>query len=168
MLIDDIIRLSSLDEGCDMPFEDVDLYGIAADVVEELKDIAAAKNINVTLMGETVEIKSVRRLLTEIIFNLCDNAIKYNKDGGTVEVFIKKQEKSAVIAVKDSGIGIPVEHQERIFERFYRVDKSRSKESGGTGLGLSIVKHAVQYLHGRIELDSAIGEGTTIKIFFVL
>ncbi|MCM1048509.1 MAG: ATP-binding protein [Clostridiales bacterium] len=168
MLIDDIIRLSSLDEGCDMLFEDVELYGIAADVVEELKDIAAAKSINVTLMGETVEIKSVRRLLTEIIFNLCDNAIKYNKDGGTVEVFIKKQEKSAVIVVKDSGIGIPVEHQERIFERFYRVDKSRSKESGGTGLGLSIVKHAVQYLHGRIELDSAIGEGTTIKIFFVL
>lgn len=166
-LIDDIIRLSQLDEGCDMPFEDVDLYEIATDVTTRLVDIAAAKDIEITVTGGMVKVKSVRRLLTEIIFNLCDNAIKYNKDGGTVEVSINKQGNFAVISVKDSGIGIPPEHQARIFERFYRVDKSRSKESGGTGLGLSIVKHAVQYLNGKIDLQSSLGQGTTIQIFFL-
>ncbi len=164
-LIDDIIRLSQLDEGCDMPFEDVDLYEAATDVTAGLVDIAAAKDVEIIVTGGTVKIKSVRRLLTEIIFNLCDNAIKYNKDSGTVEVSINRQGNFAVISVKDSGIGIPPEHQARIFERFYRVDKSRSKESGGTGLGLSIVKHAVQYLNGKINLQSSPGEGTTIQIF---
>lgn len=104
--------------------------------------------------------------MTEIIFNLCDNAIKYNKNGGRVEVVISRQENNVVIAVKDSGIGIPPEHQARIFERFYRVDKSRSKESGGTGLGLSIVKHAVQYLNGNIDLQSSPGQGTRIQVSF--
>ena len=165
-LIDDIIRLSQLDEGCDMPFENVDLCEIASEVMAGLADIAAAKDIEVALIGKKVYIKSVRRLLTEIIFNLCDNAIKYNKNGGTVEVAISSQENSASITVKDSGIGIPPEHQARIFERFYRVDKSRSKESGGTGLGLSIVKHAVQYLNGKIELQSSLGQGTVIQIIF--
>lgn len=165
-LIDDIIRLSSLDEGCDMPFENVDLYEIASEVTAELADTAAAKEVAVTLTGESVRIKSVRRLLSEILFNLCDNAIKYNKDGGTVEVSVGRQENRAVISVKDSGIGISPEHQTRIFERFYRVDKSRSKESGGTGLGLSIVKHAVQYLDGNIDLQSSLGEGTVIQITF--
>lgn len=165
-LIDDIIRLSRLDEGCDIPFENVDLYEAASDVLAELADMAAAKDIEVTLTGETVRIESVRRLLTEIIFNLCDNAIKYNKDGGTVEVSVSRQENKAVISVKDSGIGIPPEHQTKIFERFYRVDKSRSKESGGTGLGLSIVKHAVQYLNGKIDLKSTPGEGTLIQVSF--
>ncbi len=166
-LIDDIIRLSKLDEGADMPFENVDLYEVANDVVVELENTAAAKDIKVTVTGETVNVKSVRRLLTEIIFNLCDNAIKYNKEGGTVEISVNRQEDSAVISVKDSGIGIPPEHQTRIFERFYRVDKSRSKESGGTGLGLSIVKHAVQYLNGKIDLQSKPGEGTVIQISFL-
>jgi len=165
-LIDDIIRLSQLDEGCDMPFENVDLYEVAVDVTTRLTDIAAAKGIAITVTGGTVKIKSVRRLITEIIFNLCDNAIKYNEDGGMVEVSINRQEDLAVISVKDSGIGIPLEHQTRIFERFYRVDKSRSKESGGTGLGLSIVKHAVQYLNGKIDLQSSLGQGTVIQIFF--
>ena len=165
-LIDDIIRLSRLDEGCDMPFENVDLYEVASEVMAGLADIAAAKDIEVVLTGEKGCIKSVRRLLTEIIFNLCDNAIKYNKNGGTVEVAISSQENSASITVKDSGIGIPPEHQARIFERFYRVDKSRSKESGGTGLGLSIVKHAVQYLNGKIDLQSSLGQGTVIQITF--
>ncbi|MCM1185801.1 MAG: ATP-binding protein [Lachnoclostridium sp.] len=165
-LIDDIIRLSKLDEGCDMPFEDVDLYEIATDTAAELNEIAAAKNVEITVTGGTVKIKSVRRLLTEILFNLCDNAVKYNTQGGTVIVSITEQEKLVVISVKDSGIGIPPEHQARIFERFYRVDKSRSKESGGTGLGLSIVKHAVQYLNGRIDLKSSPGEGTLIQISF--
>ena len=165
-LIDDIIRLSRLDEGCDMPFENVDLYEVAADVTAGLTGTAAAKNVEIILTGETVKVKGVQRLLTEIVFNLCDNAIKYNKDGGTVEVSIGRQETKAVITVKDSGIGIPPEHQTRIFERFYRVDKSRSKESGGTGLGLSIVKHAVQYLNGKIDLQSRPGEGTTIQVSF--
>ena len=149
-----------------MPFENVDLYEVASEVMAGLADIAAAKDIEVALTGKKVYIKSVRRLLTEIIFNLCDNAIKYNKNGGTVEVAISSQENSASITVKDSGIGIPPEHQARIFERFYRVDKSRSKESGGTGLGLSIVKHAVQYLNGKIELQSSLGQGTVIQIIF--
>ena len=163
-LIDDIIRLSSLDERCDMPFEQVDLYEAASDVMAGLADIAAAKEIEMTLTGEKVSVKSVRRLLTEIIFNLCDNAIKYNQIGGRVEVAISRRENEAVIAVEDSGIGIPPEHQARIFERFYRVDKSRSKESGGTGLGLSIVKHAVQYLNGEIDLQSSPGQGTLIRV----
>lgn len=149
-----------------MPFENVDLCEIASEVMAGLADIAAAKDIEVALTGKKVYIKSVRRLLTEIVFNLCDNAIKYNKNGGTVEVAISSQENSASITVKDSGIGIPPEHQARIFERFYRVDKSRSKESGGTGLGLSIVKHAVQYLNGKIELQSSLGQGTVIQIIF--
>ena len=166
ILIDDIIRLSQLDEECDLPFENVDLYEAASDVTAGLADLAASKDVEVTLTGESVRVKSVRRLLTEIIFNLCDNAIKYNKNGGTVEVFVGRQENLAVISVKDSGIGIPPEHQMRIFERFYRVDKSRSKESGGTGLGLSIVKHAVQYLNGKIDLHSSPGEGTVIQISF--
>lgn len=165
-LIDDIIRLSRLDEGCDIPFERVDLYEVARETAAGLADIAAAKEIEMTVTGEPVSIQSVRQLLAEILFNLCDNAVKYNKDKGTVEVSVGRQEGCAVISVKDSGIGIPPEHQARIFERFYRVDKSRSKESGGTGLGLSIVKHAVQYLDGKIDLLSSPGEGTVIRIYF--
>ncbi len=164
-LIDDIIRLSRLDEGYDVPFENVDIYKVAVEVAAWLENTAAEKNIKVIVTGENINIISVRQLLTEIIFNLCDNAIKYNTDGGTVEVSIEKQRNYAVITVKDSGIGIPPEHQERVFERFYRVDKSRSRESGGTGLGLSIVKHAVQYLNGKIDLRSNSGEGTIIRVF---
>ncbi|MCM1101393.1 MAG: ATP-binding protein [Clostridium sp.] len=165
-LIDDIIRLSRLDEGSDMPFESVDLYEIAAETVEGLSDIAAAKDVKMTLTGETVRIKGVSRLLTETLCNLCDNAVKYNKDGGTVEVSVNRQGNDALVSVRDSGIGIPHEHQARVFERFYRVDKSRSKESGGTGLGLSIVKHAVQYMDGRIDLQSSPGEGTVVSLTF--
>lgn len=165
-LIEDIIRLSRLDEGDEMPLEDVDLYEAAAEVVEELDDTAKAANVKMTITGERVNVKGVRRLLTETIFNLCDNAIKYNKDGGTVEVTVEKRGEQAVISVKDSGIGISPEHQARVFERFYRVDKSRSKESGGTGLGLSIVKHAVQYMNGKIDLHSTPGEGTEIQVSF--
>lgn len=165
-VIDDIIRLSRLDEGGEMPFEDVDLYEVAAEVAAGLENTAEARNVKIFVTGETVIIKGVRRLLAEIIFNLCDNSIKYNKDGGTVEVSVARQGDDAVVSVKDSGIGIPPEHQARVFERFYRVDKSRSKESGGTGLGLSIVKHAVQYLNGRIDLQSSPGEGTVIQVSF--
>ncbi|MBD5543700.1 MAG: two-component sensor histidine kinase [Lachnospiraceae bacterium] len=136
-LIDDIIRLSRLDEGSEMPFETVDLYEVAAEVAVGLANTAAARNVEFTVTGENVDVKGVRRLFTEIIFNLCDNAIKYNKDGGKVEVSVIRQKSDAVVSVKDTGIGISPEHQTRVFERFYRVDKSRSKESGGTGLGLS-------------------------------
>ena len=164
-LTDDIIRLSRLDEGGDMPFETVDLYELAEETVARLSDLADARGIKMTVAGEALRIQSVRQLLTEILFNLCDNAIKYNQDGGTVEVSVRRQNGGAAVCVRDSGIGIPPEHQARIFERFYRVDKSRSKESGGTGLGLSIVKHAVQYLHGRIDLQSAPGEGTAVTVW---
>ena len=166
ILIEDIIRLSQLDEGSEMPFENVDLYEVATEVVAGLTNTAAIKDIKITVTGENINIKGIRRLLTEIIFNLCDNSIKYNKEGGIVEVSVNRQESNAVVSVKDSGIGISLEHQTRIFERFYRVDKSRSKELGGTGLGLSIVKHAVQYLNGKIDLQSSPGEGTTIQISF--
>lgn len=167
-LIEDIIRLSRLDEGSEMPFEDVDLYEAAKETVAELQTAAAAENIKVTVSGERVRVRAVRQLVGEILFNLCDNAIKYNKKGGTVEIITGREENMAVISVKDSGIGIPPEYQARVFERFYRVDKSRSKESGGTGLGLSIVKHAVQYLHGSIDLRSTPGEGTVIRVWFRL
>ncbi len=165
-LIDDIIRLSQLDEKADMPYENVNLYEIATEVVNTLHDTAAAKNVQLDLKGENVYITGVKRLVWEILYNLCDNAIKYNVDGGSAEISVKEQENSAVIAVRDTGIGIPPEHQSRVFERFYRVDKSHSKESGGTGLGLSIVKHAVQYMDGKISLQSKPGKGTEISIFF--
>ena len=108
----------------------------------------------------------VRRYLYEIIYNLCDNAIRYNKDGGKVMIDLKNKGSNIVLSVSDTGIGIPVEHQNRIFERFYRVDKSHSKETGGTGLGLSIVKHAVAYHGGTIKLESKVGEGTIITVEF--
>lgn len=165
-LVEDIIRLSRLDEGEDMSFEDVDLYEVAAEAAAGLANLAAARNVHLTVTGESVHVTGVRRLFAEIIGNLCDNSIKYNQDGGTVEVAVNRHGNGAVVFVKDTGIGIPPEHQQRVFERFYRVDKSRSKESGGTGLGLSIVKHAVQYLNGKIDLQSSPGEGTVIRITF--
>ena len=167
-LIEDIIRLSQLDEGSELPFEVCDLTEIAREVTESLADAADQRKISLTFSGEPFGLCSVKRLLAEICYNLCDNAIKYNREGGQVMVSVSRVGEEAVLAVKDTGIGIPPEHQERVFERFYRVDKSHSKESGGTGLGLSIVKHAVQDLGGRIELDSTPGEGTEIKVYLPL
>lgn len=164
-LIDDIIRLSQLDEGGEMPEEEVDVYSAAKDNLSSLEGKAAEKNISLNIDGEHIVIHCVKRLLDEIIYNLCDNAIKYNKENGSVNVSVTREENRSVITVADTGIGIPAEHRDRVFERFYRVDKSHSKESGGTGLGLSIVKHAVMYLGGEITLASKIGEGTTIKVF---
>ena len=163
-LIDDIIRLSQLDEAEDLPREDVDLYELAGIQIDLLASIAADKGIALKLSGESFTISGVRRLLQEIIYNLCENAIKYNIDGGRVDVSIENNSGEAVIKVSDTGIGIPPEHQARVFERFYRVDKSHSKETGGTGLGLSIVKHAVQYMNGSIHLESKVGEGTTVTV----
>ena len=165
-LISDIIRLSQLDEGEEMPRESVDLYDEAAEAEENLRTAAEEKGVKLSLTGEGAEISGVRRLVYEIIYNLCDNAIKYNRPGGRVEVRVTQSESEAAVTVADTGIGIAPEDQARVFERFYRADKSRSKESGGTGLGLSIVKHAVQYHHGSIDLKSNPGEGTTIKVTF--
>ena len=163
-LIDDIIRLSQLDEGDEMPRETVDLLTLSQEAADDLKTAAAEKNIAIAVEGGSETIGGVRRLLYEVIYNLCDNAIKYNVEGGSVKVSVGERDGKAFVSVADTGIGIAPEHQSRIFERFYRVDKSHSKASGGTGLGLSIVKHAVQYHHGTVELHSEEGKGTTICI----
>ena len=161
-LINDVIRLSQLDESGEFPKESVDLYQVSSQVLQSLLPSADKKNVTVELLGENTIIPGIRQLAYELIYNLCDNAIRYNKDGGKVTVTIGKDS----VTVKDTGIGIPKEHQARIFERFYRVDKSHSRETGGTGLGLSIAKHAAQRLNARIELDSTIGMGTEVRVSF--
>ena len=165
-LIEDIIRLSQLDEGGELPFEPVDLKKLAEEASASLASAAAEKQVTIRVHGDDRQITTVRRLASEIIYNLCDNAVKYNREGGSVDVTIDGTAHGAVVTVQDTGIGIPPEHQSRVFERFYRVDKSHSRQSGGTGLGLSIVKHAVQYLGGRIELESQHGKGTTMCVHF--
>ena len=137
---------------------------VAEEVVEVLEASATKKHVELQLNGESSVIEGVRRYLYEIIFNLCDNAIRYNREGGTVKIDLINKNENVILTVSDTGIGIPVEHQARIFERFYRVDKSHSKETGGTGLGLSIVKHAVAYHGGTVRLESIVGEGTTITV----
>ena len=165
-LINDIIRLSQLDEDSETVTESVDLYDIANEVIEALTVSASKKQVELRLNGESCVMNGIRRYLYEIVYNLCDNAIRYNKDGGKVMIDLKSKDGNIVLSVNDTGIGIPAEHQNRIFERFYRVDKSHSKETGGTGLGLSIVKHAVAYHGGTIKLESKLGEGTTITVEF--
>ena len=165
-LIDDIIRLSQLDEGAEMPREDVSLRVLSEEVCETLADAAKLKDVSLEVTGDDGVINGVRRLLYEIVYNLCDNAIKYNNQGGHVKVYVSEQQGAVQISVSDNGIGIAPEHQDKVFERFYRVDKSHSKQSGGTGLGLSIVKHAVQYHHGKIAIESELNKGTTISILF--
>ena len=165
-LIGDIIRLSQLDEGEPMPTEPVELLAVAQEAAENLQGAAAARDVTVTVEGEPVEIPGVKRLLYEIVYNLCDNAIKYNVAGGSVRLTVARCGTEAAVTVADTGIGIPADQQSRVFERFYRVDKSHSKASGGTGLGLSIVKHAVQYHHGAIRLKSQVGQGTEICVTF--
>lgn len=167
-LINDIIRLSQLDENTELPTESVDLYEISDEVVSALHSAAEKKNVTVTLKGENCVIKGIRRYLYEIVYNLCDNAVRYNKTGGKVEISLKREESRALLTVSDTGIGIPPENRNRIFERFYRVDKSHSKETGGTGLGLSIVKHAVACHGGSIAVDSTVGKGTAITVTFNL
>ena len=163
-LIGDIIRLSQLDEGDEMPRETVDLLTLSQEAADDLTAAAEQKNVTISVTGESTCVSGVRRLLYEVIYNLCDNGVKYNVEGGSVSVRVGTEDGKAVVSVADTGIGIAPEHRERIFERFYRVDKSHSKASGGTGLGLSIVKHAVQYHHGTVELQSEEGNGTTIRI----
>lgn len=164
-LVGDIIKLSALDEKSRFyEKEKVDLYALACETAERLKVDAAKKHVTVNVEGEKAEYVGVRQILTDIIYNLCENAIKYNRENGSVNVSVKENENNIVLKVKDTGIGIPQEHQERVFERFYRVDKSHSKEIGGTGLGLSIVKHGVMYHGGEISMESEPGKGTEITV----
>ena len=161
-LIEDIIRLSQLDEGAELPMEQVDMLRLSQDVKAILGSSAAEKQVAITVSGKGFAVEGVRRMLHEMVYNLCDNAIKYNVTGGRVHICVEQNK----LTVSDTGIGISAEHQSRVFERFYRVDKSHSKASGGTGLGLSIVKHATAYHKAEITLESIPGKGTTITIHF--
>ena len=165
-LIDDIIRLSQLDEGGELPTEEVDLLALSRETAESLRPAAEKKHVTLEVSGESAPVMGVRRLLYEIVYNLCDNAIKYNVEGGSVRVETVCGPETVQLTVSDTGIGIAPDQQERVFERFYRVDKSHSKASGGTGLGLSIVKHAVQLHRGTIALQSEPGKGTCIRVCF--
>ena len=166
-LVEDIIKLSHLDEGAgDMKREETDLLCIADSVVQSLKPEAEKSGVTIELGGENSVIQGIPQLLESIVYNLCDNAIKYNRRGGSVSVEVKNETGFAVLTVADTGIGIPPEHQQRIFERFYRVDKSHSKEIGGTGLGLSIVKHAARLNNAEIGLKSVVEVGTTVTVKF--
>ena len=165
-LIDDIIHLSQMEDVGQLPMEPTDLYEIAGEAAEAIADAAAARQITVDLKGSHETVLGVPRLLFELVYNLCDNAVKYNVDKGGVTVALSHRKDGVCLSVKDTGIGIPAEHLPRIFERFYRVDKSHSKESGGTGLGLSIVKHAAACHHAKVEISSTVGEGTEITVFF--
>ena len=166
-LIDDVLRLSQLDETESTPsMEYFDLLAEAEYCVEGLKDFAQQNNVSITCSGESVTLHANRDMIEELINNLCVNAVRYNKKNGEVKVSVHNLSDQPVLTVEDTGIGIPQEHQSRIFERFYRVDKSRSKKSGGTGLGLAIVKHIVEFHNATIILNSAEGEGTQIRILF--
>jgi len=161
-LIEDIIRLSQLDEGVELPIERVDMLQLSQDVKAILDASAAEKQVAITVSGAGFAVEGVRRMLHEMVYNLCDNAIKYNIPGGSIRIHVEQNR----LTVSDTGIGIPAEHQARVFERFYRVDKSHSKASGGTGLGLSIVKHAAAYHNAALHLESIPGKGTAITVTF--
>ncbi len=166
-LVNDIIRLSRLDENSKLfETEQVDLYDLCDEIIANLQNVAERQNVTFTLSGEHVTINGVWQILNEMVYNLCDNAIKYNRPGGTVNVSVHRDGGSVRLTVRDTGIGIPYADQPRVFERFYRVDKSHSKEVGGTGLGLSIVKHGAQYHNARLELESEPGKGTSISVVF--
>lgn len=166
-LVEDIIDLSRLEEGGgDMTWEDIDLYTLCDDVLQSLEPVAKRQTVTLRLAGESLQVRGVYQVLREMIYNLCDNAIKYNRSGGSVTVTVARSAGRASVAVADTGIGIPYEDQSRVFERFYRVDKSHSRAIGGTGLGLSIVKHAAA-LHGaEIKLQSQPEDGTVITVLF--
>lgn len=166
-LVEDIINLSHLDEGAeDMAKEDVNLYDVVNSTIGSLAPESESAGVTIDFAGEPITVRGIPQLLSGIVYNLCDNAIKYNREGGKVSVSLKEEDGEAVLTVADTGIGIPAEHQQRIFERFYRVDKSHSKEVGGTGLGLSIVKHAAKIHDAKIKLNSVPEQGTTITVTF--
>ena len=163
-LINDILGLSQLDEGAAMPRESVSLLSLAQEAAASLSAAAQAQNVTLTVNGTAGTLTGVRRLLSETVRNLCENAVKYNVPGGSITVTVAETPRAVTLTVADTGIGIPPADQSRVFERFYRVDKSHSRAIGGTGLGLSIVKHAVAYHHGTVQLDSTPGQGTVITV----
>ena len=166
-LVNDIIKLSKLDENASLPAEEaVDLYELAGSTLDDISAVAEKQNVTLHLEGEHVTVHGVWQLLSEMVYNLCDNAIKYNRPDGSLTVTVGHQEGCPMLSVSDTGIGIPDADQSRVFERFYRVDKSHSKKIGGTGLGLSIVKHGAQYHNARVELQSTLGVGTTVTLLF--
>lgn len=166
-LVEDILRLSRLDEGAaDMRWVTIDLYTVLQNTIRELSGSAELAGVTLEVQGHSSSLSGIPQLHSAILFNLLDNAIKYNHRGGQVTAAVENRDNAVLLTVSDTGMGIPEAHQERIFERFYRVDKSHSKEVGGTGLGLSIVKHAVHILHGHLTLKSHPGQGTTIQISF--
>ena len=166
-LVEDVIQISQLDEE-KTPYiwEPVDVYQVCKNVFDSLKEKAYKMNVHLYICGESMKMEAIRTLLEEAVYNVCDNAIKYNRNDGSVSIFLEQTAQEVQIVVKDTGIGIPREDQDRVFERFYRVDKSHSKEIGGTGLGLSIVKHAVSTLNGSVGLRSEVGSGTEICMKF--
>ena len=166
-LINDIIKLSELDDAdLEFDFEQVDLYQMAQGCLDMMDVQAAKQDVTLKLQGEPCTVVANRNLMDELLYNLCSNAVRYNNRGGSVTVTVRPENGRVALSVKDTGIGIPKEHQERVFERFYRVDKSRSKQSGGTGLGLAIVKHIVAQHNAEMILESEPGKGTEIKILF--
>ena len=166
-LVEDTLRLSRLDEGAaDMQWASIDLYDAARSAMQELSAPAELSGVSLRLEGGSAVINGIPQLVSGILFNLTDNAVKYNVDGGSVTVRVEDRAEDVVLTVSDTGIGIPEDQQERVFERFYRVDKSHSKEVGGTGLGLSIVKHAALILGAKLEMESKVGKGTIVTVQF--
>ena len=166
-LVEDIIHLSRLDEGGGgLSRESVDLLQLARKVEERIEPLAKQSQVEIKVEGASFSVQGVPAVLEEMLYNLCDNAVKYNRPGGRVQVSIAPREHGGVVTVTDNGIGIPAQDQQRVFERFYRVDKSHSKEIGGTGLGLSIVKHGAVLHDAQVELESAVGQGTTVRLIF--
>lgn len=166
ILVNDVIRLSQLDEKTDMTFENVDILEAAKESAHRLESAAKEKNITISVTGDSAVIYAVPRLVYEIVFNLCENAVKYNIENGKVDISISACQSGARLVVSDTGIGISAEYQNRVFERFFRVDKSLSRETGGTGLGLSIVKHAAEYLGAEVSLKSEKGKGSVFTVIF--
>ena len=166
-LIEDIMRLSKLDEGhLDGEMSEVDLYDMAMDIGRRLDERAHAAKVKLSISGEHIKVNGVRHVLDEMIYNIVENAVKYNRENGIVKIWVGGTPLGPKVIVTDTGIGIPEESQERIFERFYRVDKSHSKETGGTGLGLSIVKHGAALHNAKINVESTVGEGTRMEVLF--
>jgi two-component system, OmpR family, phosphate regulon sensor histidine kinase PhoR len=167
LLIEDVMRLSQLDEkNVNLPMEKVNLMEAAKNVEARLSTLAMQKGLSLCVEGEDIFITGVPKLIDELISNLCENAIKYNREKGSVCIRISQVDDRVVLSVSDTGIGVPAEYQDRVFERFFRVDKSHSKEISGTGLGLSIVKHIANYHKAGISMESVVGEGTTISVSF--
>ena len=166
-LVEDTLRLSRLDEGAaDLQWTEVSLTDTILSTIQELSGTAELQKVSLRFSGDSVRLRAIPQLVSAIVFNLADNAVKYSHPGGAVELRVQDNPDAVILTVADTGIGIPPEHQDRIFERFYRVDKSHSKAVGGTGLGLSIVKHAVLILNASIVLDSAPDMGTTVTVRF--